>query len=623
MAADAPLALLARSAALNAMELRRRELQGKPSGWDASVHPVLQRIYAARGVLQPDGVEHRLQRLLSPQSLGGLDAATGLLAEAIRDDWSILIAGDYDCDGATGTAVAVRGLRMLSAKRVSYAVPNRFVHGYGLTPALVDSLQPRPQLIVTVDNGVASVAGVARARELGMRVIVTDHHLPGEQLPDCDAMVNPNLAGDGFPSKALAGVGVMFYLLLALRAKLRESGWFAHLEECAQGSALFDFRDRDDRKSKEPDLSVLLDLVALGTVADLVPLDFNNRVLVEAGLRRIRNGRSCAGIAALIECGKRSAATLCASDLGFAVGPRLNAAGRLEDMQLGVECLLTDDAAQARRYAGELDAINRARRDLQASMVAEAEVMTAGLRDIDAVGVALYEPSWHAGVVGLVASKLKERLHRPVIAFAPASVEKCGDGSPLLDLRAQDAHTSRGHLRGSGRSISGFHLRDALALIDARQPGLIERFGGHAMAAGLSLRAIDFPRFAAAFDAAARELIAPERLQAALYTDGELPTGSLSLELALQLRGAGPWGQAFPEPLFDNVFECANWKPMGENHWRLGLRDPRDGTMHDAVMFNVGTAAPPSRLRAIYELVVNDWQGRESPRLLLRHIEPA
>ncbi|MEW9570306.1 single-stranded-DNA-specific exonuclease RecJ [Rhodanobacter sp. Si-c] len=564
------------------MELRRRELQGEPSGWDAAVHPVLQRIYAARGVLQPDGVAHRLQRLLPPQSLGGLDAATELLAEAIRGDWSILIAGDYDCDGATGTAVAVRGLRMLGAKHVGYAVPNRFVHGYGLTPALVDSLQPCPQLIVTVDNGVASVAGVARARELGMRVIVTDHHLPGEQLPDCDAMVNPNLAGDGFPSKALAGVGVMFYLLLALRAKLRGQGMFA---------------------AEAPDLSVLLDLVALGTVADLVPLDFNNRVLVEAGLRRIRSGRACAGIAALVECGKRSMATLCASDLGFAVGPRLNAAGRLEDMQLGVECLLIDDAAQARRYAGELDTINRERRDLQASMVAEAEVMTAGLRDIDSVGVALYEPSWHAGVVGLVASKLKERLHRPVISFAPASED---------DLE---------HLRGSGRSIPGFHLRDALAMIDARQPGLIERFGGHAMAAGLSLRAVDFPRFAAAFDAAARELIAPERLQAALYTDGELPAGSLSLELALQLRNAGPWGQAFPEPLFDNLFECAHWKPMGEGHWRLGLRDPRDGSIHDAVMFNVGTTAPPSRLRAVYELVVNDWQGRESPRLLLRHIE--
>src|SRR6185437_1901054 len=298
VATVASLALLARGVALSVLELRRRELRGEPSGWDAAVHPVLQRIYAARGVLQPAGVEHRLQRLLPPLGLGGLDAATDLLAEAIRDDWSILIAGDYDCDGATGTAVAVRGLRMLGAQRVSYAVPNRFVHGYGLTPALVDSLQPYPQLIVTVDNGVASMAGAARAHELVMRVIVTDHHLPGEQLPRCDAMVNPNLVGDAFPSKALAGVGVMFYLLLALRARLRERG--------ALGTP-------------EPDLSTLLDLVALGTVADLVPLDFNNRVLVDAGLKRIRAGRACAGIAALVECGKRSVATLCASDLGFAV----------------------------------------------------------------------------------------------------------------------------------------------------------------------------------------------------------------------------------------------------------------------------------------------------------------
>ncbi|HEX8777632.1 MAG TPA: DHH family phosphoesterase, partial [Rhodanobacter sp.] len=342
---------------MSTLELRRREAQGEPSGWAATVHPVLQRVYAARGVLRPADVEHRLQRLLSPQSLGGLDAATDLLAEAIRDDWAILIAGDYDCDGATGTAVAVRGLRMLGARRVGYAVPNRFVHGYGLTPALVDSLLPRPQLVVTVDNGVASVAGVARALELGMRVIVTDHHLPGEQLPACDAMVNPNLAGDGFPSKALAGVGVMFYLLLALRAKLYpcdrpDSG---EQEAAIQGRAPHGSSDHPDRGSQKaaihgrtpqgvrPNLSVLLDLVALGTVADLVPLDFNNRVLVEAGLRRIRGGKACAGIAALVECGKRSVATLCASDLGYAVGPRLNAAGRLEDMRLGVECLLTDD----------------------------------------------------------------------------------------------------------------------------------------------------------------------------------------------------------------------------------------------------------------------------------------
>ena len=588
---------------MSVLQLRRREAKGISHGWAESVHPVLRQIYAARGVLAPAGVEHRLARLLSPQTLGGIDMAVTLLVEAIRADWSIVVAGDYDCDGATGTAVAVRGLRLLGAHKVSYAIPNRFVHGYGLSPALVESLQPTPQLIVTVDNGVASLAGVAAAKARGIRVIVTDHHLPGERLPDCDAMVNPNLAGDPFPSKMLAGVGVMFYLLLALRARLRGDGRFMRAKEDRPPDA----RDQVDRNpTPEPDLSSLLDLVALGTVADLVPLDFNNRVLVEAGVQRIRSGRGCAGIAALLEAAKRSLTTLCSSDLGFAVGPRLNAAGRLEDMRLGVECLLTDDIAQARRDAERLDAINRERRELQATMVTEAEAMVAGFRHVEAVGVALYEPSWHAGVIGLVASKLKEQLHRPVVAFAPA-----GEGDP-------------DHLRGSARSIAGFHIRDALAAIDARQPGLIERFGGHAMAAGLSLKTADFSRFAAAFDAVAAERIAPERLQALLYTDGELPSGAASLELARQLRRAGPWGQAFPEPLFDNLFECASWKVMGASHLRLQLRDPRDGSLHDAVMFNAYDGQPPPpRLRAAYELTVNDWHGRESPRLLLRHIEPA
>ena len=580
------------------VELRRRVAQGEPGDWGAGVHPVLQRVYAARGVFEPGQVEHRLKRLLSPHELGGMAAAVDLLAEAIRGDWSILVAGDYDCDGATGVAVAVRGLRMLGARRVDYVVPNRFVHGYGLTPALVASLQPTPQLLVTVDNGVASVAGVAAARERGIRVIVTDHHLPGEQLPACDAIVNPNLAGDPFPSKMLAGVGVMFYLLLGLRARLYPGD---HPDRESQQAAIHGRTPHGGR----PDLAVLLDLVALGTVADLVPLDFNNRVLVEAGLQRIRQGRACAGINALVEVGKRSRATLCSSDLGFSVGPRLNAAGRLEDMRLGVECLLADDPAQARGHALRLDAINRERRELQASMVAEAESMVAGVARIDAVGVALYEPSWHAGVVGLVASKLKERLHRPVIAFASASED---------DVE---------HLRGSGRSIPGFHLRDALAMIDVRHPGLIERFGGHAMAAGLSLRAADYQRFAAAFDAVAGELIEPERLQAVLHTDGELPSGGFTLELARQLRDAGPWGQAFPEPVFDNVFECASWKVMGETHLRLQLRDPRDGTLQEAVMFNAYHGQPPpARMRAAYELGINDWQGRESARLLLRHMEP-
>lgn len=594
---------------MSKLQLRRRPLLGEPSGWGNALHPLLQRIYAARGVFGPDQAEHRLNRLLPPQQLGGMERAVILLAQAIRDDVSILIAGDYDCDGATGTAVAVRGLRLLGARRVDYTVPNRFVHGYGLTPELVASLPAHAQLIVTVDNGIASLAGVAAARARGMQVIVTDHHLPGEHLPEADAIVNPNLVtiqacGHGsplcelcaqdmrlnkdFPSKALAGVGVMFYVLMALRAYMREQGHFV--------------------AKAEPDLSVLLDLVALGTVADLVPLDFNNRVLVEAGMKRLRNGRGCAGITALVEASQRSVSTLCTSDLGYAVGPRLNAAGRLEDMRLGVECLLTDDAVQARRYAELLSSINQERRDLQAAMVAEAEVMVANAKGVDeqVIGVTLFEPSWHAGVVGLVASKLKERLHRPVIAFAPA-----GEDDP-------------DHLRGSARSISGFHIRDALAAVDARHPGLIERFGGHAMAAGLSLRTQDYPRFTAAFDAVAREWLNEEQLQAVLYTDGEMPVGMFTLEMARRLRFAGPWGQAFPEPLFDNRFECFSWRQMGERHLRLNLRDPRDDAVYDAVMFNAYDGQPPpSMLRAAYELTINDWQGRESPRLLLRHIEPA
>ncbi len=585
----APLATVA--ARTVSLRLRRREPKGRPDGWPSDVHPVLQAVYAARGVLSPVQAEHRLAHLLSPAALGGMTQAVDLLIEAIRGQWSIGVAGDYDCDGATGTAVALRGLRLLGATRATYAIPNRFVHGYGLSAALVESLQPTPQLIITVDNGVASVAGVAAARARGIRVLVTDHHLPGEQLPAADAMVNPNLAGDGFPSKALAGVGVMFYLLLATRAALRERGDFA--------------------AGAEPDLSGLLDLVALGTVADLVPLDFNNRVLVEAGLKRIRAGRACPGITALIEAGQRSVGGICASDLGYVVGPRLNAAGRLEDMSLGVECLLTDDPSRAQLLAAELDRINRERRDLQAEMVAEAEQMVAGQlaaghRPTDVVGVALFEPSWHAGVVGLVASKLKERLHRPVIAFAPASEDNPAE------------------LRGSARSIPGFHVRDALAAVDARHPGLIERFGGHAMAAGLSLRTADFDRFAGAFDAVAREWLGEEALQAVLDTDGELAPEDFTLQLAGLLRHAAPWGQAFPEPVFDNLFECRSWRVMAEKHLRLDLRDPRDGRVHEAVMFNAYRGeAPPPVLRAAYELGINDWRGRESLRLLLRHIEPA
>ncbi|HXD84688.1 MAG TPA: single-stranded-DNA-specific exonuclease RecJ, partial [Rudaea sp.] len=520
------MALLA-ARAVTAPRIERRVVPGQSIEWPESVHPVLRRVYASRGIVSPDEVEYRLAGLLPP-TIGGMERACELLQTAIRDDARIVIVGDFDCDGATGTAVAVRGLRLLGARNVDYTVPNRMRHGYGLSPTIVEELLPRkPDLLITVDNGIAAHAGVAAAKAHGMCVIVTDHHLPGAALPNADVIVNPCIPGDEFPSKSLAGVGVMFYLLLALRAKLFS----------------------DNLRDARPDLSVLLDLVALGTVADLVPLDRNNRILVEAGLKRIRAGRACAGIAALFASGKRDTVRAVASDLGFAVGPRLNAAGRLEDMTIGIECLLTDDAGRAAELAETLSSINAERRELQADMVeqAQTEVHKWKMRHGDEGmphGVVLFDPDWHHGVVGLVASKLKESLHRPVIACAPAGE------------RADE-------VKASGRSIPGFHLRDALAEVDAHHPGLISRFGGHAMAAGLSLNRADLEKFGEAFDAVARAHLQPEMLDAILLTDGELAPTDFSLDLARQLREAGPWGQAFPEPVFDGEFDVESWKVLG------------------------------------------------------------
>ena len=562
------------------MRIVRRAAATPSSDWPASMHPVLRRVYAARGIAGPSELGHRLAGLLAPDRLGNIAHAVDLLATAITDDARIVVAADYDCDGATGCAVAVRGLRMLGARHVGYAVPDRAVHGYGLTPALVETLQPAPDLIVTVDNGISSLAGVAAAKARGCGVIVTDHHLPGGILPDADAIVNPNLAGDAFPSKALCGVGVMFYVLLALRARLG--------------------------KRNEVDLAPLLDLVALGTVADLVPLDANNRALVESGLRRVRAGGACPGIAALFEVAARDPRCAAAEDLAYAIAPRLNAAGRLEDMTIGVECLLCDDVTRARQLAGILHDINTQRRDLQASMVEEALARLGDAQAGESVGVSLFDSAWHHGVVGLVAAKVKECWHRPVVAFAPA-----GEGDEL---------------RGSARSVPGFHIRDALAEVDARCPDLIVRFGGHAMAAGLTLKLANYARFAETFDAVVRERIAPEALQPVLASDGELSPDEFEIELARQLRVAGPWGQGFPAPLFDNLLECVEFKPMGTEgvHRRLRLRDPRDGREHEAVWFNAGNEPTVGiMLRLAFELTLNDWRGRESLRLLVRHCEHA
>ena len=562
----------------------RRRAPVSSGPWPDHVPPLLQRIYGARGAGSIELAQPRLANLLPPDSLLGLDAATRLLADAIADDRHIVVVGDFDCDGATACAVGVRGLRMLGARRVSHAVPNRIVHGYGLSPALVEELAGlQPDLLVTVDHGIACNAGIAAARARGWQVLVTDHHLPGETLPPADAIVDPNQPGDPFPSKVLAGVGVMFYVLLALRRRLREAGVF---------------------DGNGPDLSRLLDLVAVGTVADLVPLDANNRALVSAGLRRLRVGQGGAGLGALIEVAQRDPARLSASDIGFAIAPRLNAAGRLEDMALGIECLLTDDPAQAREIAHTLNRINVERRAMQQQMTDEAEMAFAAVA-LDAatapVAVCLHDPSWHPGVVGLVASKMKERLHRPVIAFAPAE-----PGSDLL--------------RGSARSIPGFHIRDALAAVDACHPGLLGKYGGHAMAAGLSLPLQALQAFEQAFRECAERLLTPDLLRVEILSDGELQREEFNHRHAEALRHGGPWGQAFPEPQFDGEFDVARWRVVGERHLKLEL--DHAGLRLNAIHFGGWDGQPPpARIRIAYRLEPDDYRGGGAVQLVVVHRE--
>jgi single-stranded-DNA-specific exonuclease len=549
-------------------------------------HPVLRRVYAARGIADAQALDLRLTYLAAPDTLGGLDTACDLLVEAIVAQQSILVVGDFDADGATGTAVALRGLRMLGADRVGFRVPHRVLHGYGLSTALVDELANNPpDLLITVDNGIACVDGVLAAKALGCRVIVTDHHLPGPLLPNADAIVNPNLQHDAFPSKALAGVGVMFYLLIALRARLRDRGRF-------------------EQRDGVPDLSVLLDLVALGTVADLVPLDRNNRVLVAAGLRRINAGIACAGIAALLRVAGRDCAKVNASDLGFVLGPRINAAGRLEDMSTGIQCLLSDNADHATQWATQLDAINRERRDVQADMVAEAELWLAQHHaDLAAMpsALSLFDERWHAGVVGLVASKLKERVHRPVIAFAPAAPGNV-------------------ELKGSGRSIPGVNIRDLLAEVNALHPNLIMRFGGHAMAAGLSIDRSNIERFRAAFDGVSRARIDPQLFDACVLSDGALQAHEIDFPLAEALRSGGPWGQAFPEPMFDGTFDIDSARVMGARHLSLRLRCADSGRPFDAVYFGGYSGTMPSgRWQFAYVPEVDEWREESRLRLMIRH----
>ncbi|WP_374320878.1 single-stranded-DNA-specific exonuclease RecJ [Pseudoxanthomonas kaohsiungensis] len=566
----------------------RRPLVDVQAGWPDSIPALLRRVYAARGASTPELAQPRLAGLLPPDRLRGLESATALLADAMAADRHIVVVGDFDCDGATACATGVRGLRLLGARRVSHAVPNRMVHGYGLSPALVDELAAlRPDLLLTVDHGIACHAGIEAARARGWRVVVTDHHLPGPRLPAADAIVNPNLPGDEFPSKALAGVGVIFYLLLALRRHLREAGAFG---------------------AGEPDLSTLLDLVAVGTVADLVPLDANNRTLVAAGLRRLRAGRGCAGLRALIEACGRDASRLTAADIGFAIGPRLNAAGRLEDMALGIECLLTDDTTRARELAQLLDGINAERRAVQQVMTddAEAALSRALLSEAGApLAPCLFDAEWHPGVIGLVASKMKERLHRPVLAFAPSE-----PGSTVL--------------RGSARSIPGFHIRDALAAVDSANPGLIERFGGHAMAAGLTLAQAHLAAFEQAWLAHAATVLDDGLLQAELLSDGELLPREFDRFHAEALRDGGPWGQGFPEPLFDGHFEVLDWKVVGERHLKLTLRHPDRREPLAAIQFGGWQGQPPSsHAHLAYRLAPDDYRGGQAIQLVVEHRAPA
>lgn len=559
--------------------IRQRE-RGPVAALPAALHPVLRRVYAARGIHEPGLLALDLKHLQPPAALAGIDAAAVLLAEAIAKRQRIVIAGDYDADGATACAVAVLGLRALGAAEVRYVVPNRFTMGYGLSPPLVElALAEGAELLVTVDNGIASLAGVAAANAAGLPVLVTDHHLAGPELPAAAAIVNPNQPGCSFPSKHLAGVGVMFYVLLALRARLREAGAFA--------------------QQPEPNLAELLDLVALGTVADVVRLDYNNRILVAQGLARIRAGRARPGLLALIEAGGRTPDRIASTDLGFILGPRLNAAGRLEDMRLGIECLLAPDLETARPMAQQLDALNRERRSIEAQMRDDALAQVAECEDI---GVALFEPDWHEGVVGLVASRVKDALHRPAIAFARAS--------------------ERGMLKGSGRSIPGLHLRDALANLDAAHPGLITRFGGHAMAAGLSLPEEGFEAFRIVFDAECRRLLDDDALDRVIDTDGELDGAEFQLDTALALESAGPWGQGFPEPRFEGAFEVIDFRPIGSDgqHVRYRLRHS-GGAIVNAVHFNgAELAVEEGRLRAVYQLCVNRFRDRESLEIRIEHL---
>lgn len=569
--------------------LRRPGPDATPD-WGQNLPPLLRRLYAARGVTSDDQLSYTLKHLASPMDLRGVDRAVALLAEAITNQQRVLVLGDFDADGATSTAVAMLGLGMLGLNHIDFRVPSRFSDGYGLTPGIIHRLREEgalPDLLVTVDNGIAAVEGVRAARELGIRVVVTDHHLAGETLPEADAIVNPNQPGCPFLSKNAAGVGVMFYVLTALRKHLREQGLLPE---------------------PQPNLGNLLDLVALGTVADVVPLDHNNRIFVEQGLRRIRQGEARPGILALLEVAGRDHTEISSTDLGFVVGPRLNAAGRLDDMSVGIACLLADSRDEAQRLARELDTFNRERRTIEKDMKTQAQDLLASMSlDIEGLpwGLALFDNDWHQGVIGILAARIREQTHRPTIAFAP-------------DDNGED-------IKGSARSIPGLHIRDVLAVVDARHPGMMKKFGGHAMAAGMTLSQGDLDAFSGAFDRAVRDTLRAEDLEAAITTDGPLSPDELHLETATLLKRAGPWGQHFPEPLFDGNFRVVSQRIVGENHLKLVLQPEEGGAIIDGIAFNTGPEVPDytkTGARVVYKPDANTFRGRTNLQLLVDYLEP-
>jgi single-stranded-DNA-specific exonuclease len=575
--------------------IRRRVLPLERAQFSAAVDPLLAQLYTLRGIAEETQLNTELARLSAPDKFKNLHTAAALIADSIERAEHILIIGDFDADGATSCALSVLALRAMRAAQVDFLVPNRFEYGYGLTPEIVAvAAQSKPDLIITVDNGISSIDGVAAATAAGIRVLITDHHLPGRELPLAASIVNPNQSGCDFPSKNLAGVGVIFYVLSALRNELRRRDWFAR-----QGVA-------------EPNMADYLDLVALGTVADVVPLDHNNRILVQQGLRRIRGGRARPGIKALLEVAKRNAARVVATDLAFAVGPRLNAAGRLDDMSLGIQCLLTDDPYRAREIAQQLDELNHDRKAIEADMQREAlaalESLQLGAEDALPWGVCLYRPDWHQGVIGILASRIKDRYHRPAIVFADAD-----DGVTI---------------KGSARSIPGLHIRDALDLVAVQNPGLLSKFGGHAMAAGMSLRREQFAEFERAFDAVVRAQLSEEHLTAVLWSDGELLPEQMTLDIAARLRDGGPWGQHFPEPLFDGEFLLLQQRLLGGRHLKMVLAHPSaPQQIFDAIAFSIDPRSWPNldvkQIRIAYRLDINEWRGKESVQLLVEYLEPA